>query len=95
MSLTADEVCWVAHLSRLELSDAELETMTRQLSAILDYVRQLQEVPTDQVEPLAHPLPIHSVFRDDAPTPSLPVEAALANAPQRQGDFYAVPAVLD
>jgi aspartyl-tRNA(Asn)/glutamyl-tRNA(Gln) amidotransferase subunit C len=95
MSLTPDKVRWVAHLARLELSDAELETMTRQLSAILDYVQQLKEVPTDGVEPLAHPLPIHDVFRDDVPAPSLTVDAALANAPQRQGDFYSVPAVLD
>jgi aspartyl-tRNA(Asn)/glutamyl-tRNA(Gln) amidotransferase subunit C len=93
--LTPDEVRWVAHLARLELSDAELATMTRQLSAILDYVQQLQEVPTEGVEPLAHPLPIHNVFRDDQPVPSLPVDAALANAPQRHGDFYSVPAVLD
>jgi aspartyl-tRNA(Asn)/glutamyl-tRNA(Gln) amidotransferase subunit C len=95
MSLTAEEVRWVAHLARLELSDTELATMTRQLSAILEYVRQLQEVPTEGVEPLAHPLPIHNVFREDEPAPSLPVDAALANAPQRHGDFYSVPAVLD
>ena len=95
MSLTADEVRWVAHLARLELSAAELQTMTRQLSAILDYVSQLQQVNTDGVEPLAHPLPIHNVFRGDVPAPSLPVDAALANAPERRGDFYAVPAVLD
>jgi aspartyl-tRNA(Asn)/glutamyl-tRNA(Gln) amidotransferase subunit C len=95
MSLTSDEVRWVVHLARLELSDSELETMTRQLSAILDYVQQLKEVPTEGVEPLAHPLPIHDVFRDDAPAPSLTVDAALANAPQRQGDFYSVPAVLE
>ena len=95
MSLSADEVRWVAYLARLELSDAELETMTRQLSAILDYVNQLQQINTDGVEPLAHPLPIHNVFRADEPAPSLPVDAALANAPSRQGDFYSVPAVLD
>ena len=58
--------------------------MTRQLSAILDYVDQLQQVNTDGVEPLAHPLPIHNVFRDDEPAPSLPVDEALANAPDRQ-----------
>jgi aspartyl-tRNA(Asn)/glutamyl-tRNA(Gln) amidotransferase subunit C len=95
MSLTPEDVRWVAHLARLELSDAELATMTRQLSAILDYVQQLQAVPTEGVEPLAHPLPIHNVFRDDEPAPSLSVEDALKNAPQRQGDFYSVPAVLD
>ena len=95
MLLTADQVRWVAHLARLDLTDAELEMMTRQLSAIIEYVNQLQQVNTDGVEPLAHPLPIHNVFRADEPSPSLPVDVALVNAPQRQGDFYAVPAVLD
>ena len=69
--------------------------MTPQLSAILDYVNQLQQVNTDGVEPLAHALELSNGFRSDEPAPSLPVAAALANAPQRQGDFYAVPAVLD
>jgi aspartyl-tRNA(Asn)/glutamyl-tRNA(Gln) amidotransferase subunit C len=69
--------------------------MTRHLSAIIDYVNQLQAVNTDGVEPLAHALDLTNVFRDDAPAPSLPVEAALANAPARKGDFYSVPAVLD
>jgi aspartyl-tRNA(Asn)/glutamyl-tRNA(Gln) amidotransferase subunit C len=95
MSLTAEQVRWVAHLARLELTDAELATLTPQLSAIVDYVNQLQQVNTDGVEPLAHALETHNVFRADEPAPSLPVDAALANAPQRRGDFYAVPAVLD
>ena len=95
MSLSADEIRWVAHLARLELTDAELERMTPQLSAILDYVAQLKQVNTDDVEPLAHALPVHNVFRDDEPRPSLPVAEALANAPQRKDDFYGVPAVLE
>jgi aspartyl-tRNA(Asn)/glutamyl-tRNA(Gln) amidotransferase subunit C len=95
MSLTADEVRWVAHLARLELSDTELADLTHQLGAILDYVQQLQQVNTAGVEPMAHPLPIQNVFRADEPRPSLPVGAALANAPQRQDDFYRVPAVLE
>jgi aspartyl-tRNA(Asn)/glutamyl-tRNA(Gln) amidotransferase subunit C len=95
MSLTAEQVRWVAHLARLELSAAELATMTRQLGAILDYVNPLQQVNTDGVEPLAHPLPVQNVFRADEPAPSLPVDEALANAPDRRGDFYGVPAVLD
>lgn len=95
MALTAEQVRWVAHLARLELTDAEVETMTRQLSSIVDYVNQLQEVNTDGVEPLAHALDLHNVFRADEPAPSLPVAAALANAPDRRGDFYGVPAVLD
>ena len=95
MALTGDQVRWVAHLARLELSDAELETMTRQLSAIVEYVNQLQQVNTDGVEPLAHVAELSNVFRADEPAPSLPVDQALANAPDRQGDFYRVPAVLD
>ena len=95
MSLTPDQVRWVAHLARLELSEAELETMTRQLQGIVGYVDQLQQVNTDGVEPLAHALDVHNVFRDDEPRPSLPADAALANAPDRRGDFYGVPAVLD
>jgi len=95
MSLTSEQVRWVAHLARLELSAAELEMMTRQLSGILEYVDLLQKVNTDGVEPLAHPLPIHNVFREDETRPSLPVDAALANAPDRHGDFYGVPAVLE
>jgi aspartyl-tRNA(Asn)/glutamyl-tRNA(Gln) amidotransferase subunit C len=95
MALTADEVLWVAHLARLELTTDEVATMTRQLGAILDYVQQLDQVNTDGVEPLAHPLPVHNVFRADDQAPSLPVDAALANAPNRSGDFYSVPAVLD
>ncbi len=95
MSLTSDQVRWVAHLARLDLSEAELETMTRQLSAILEYVDQLQRINTDHVGPLAHPLPINNVFREDEPAPCLPVDAALQNAPDRRGDFYGVPAVLE
>ena len=95
MSLTPEQVSWVAHLARLELTPAERDTMARQLSAILDYVDQLRRVPTDGVEPLAHPLTFHNVFRADEPRPSLPGDEALANAPDRRGDFYGVPAVLD
>ena len=100
MSLTASEVRWVAHLARLELTDAELDKMTRQLSSIVDYVDQLKQVNTDGVEPLAHALPVHNVFREDEPRPSLPTAEALANAPDRkrrgEGEqFYGVPAVLE
>jgi aspartyl-tRNA(Asn)/glutamyl-tRNA(Gln) amidotransferase subunit C len=93
--MSPDQVRWVAHLARLELADEELPAMTRHLSAIIEYVNQLQKLNTDGVEPLAHALDIHNVFRADAPAPSLPVDAALANAPAREGDFYSVPAVLE
>jgi aspartyl-tRNA(Asn)/glutamyl-tRNA(Gln) amidotransferase subunit C len=69
--------------------------MQQQLSSILDYVAQLNELDTTNVEPLAHPLPIENVFRPDEPVPSLPVDAALQNAPGRVGDYFSVPAVFD
>jgi aspartyl-tRNA(Asn)/glutamyl-tRNA(Gln) amidotransferase subunit C len=95
MSLTSREVQWVAHLARLQLTPTELETMTRQLSAIVDYVAQLDQVETEGVEPMAHALAVSNVFRDDEPVSSLPVADALANAPRRHDDFYSVPAVLE
>lgn len=93
--MTADEVRRLARLARLELTDAELATMTGQLSRIVAYVAQLQQVDTEGVEPLAHALDVHNIFRADEPTPSLAVADALANAPKRSGDFYSVPAVLE
>jgi aspartyl-tRNA(Asn)/glutamyl-tRNA(Gln) amidotransferase subunit C len=95
MSLTLDEVRKVAKLARLELSDVDLALMQQQLSAILDYVTQLNELDTTGVEPLAHPFPIENVFRPDEPVPSLSVDAALQNAPNRVGDYFGVPAVFD
>jgi aspartyl-tRNA(Asn)/glutamyl-tRNA(Gln) amidotransferase subunit C len=94
-TLSADQVRWVAHLARLELTDAELATLTPQLSAIVGYVAQLGAVDTTGVEPLAHALPVQNVFRDDEPAPSLSADEALANAPDRRQQFYGVPAVLD
>ena len=95
MSLTRQEVEKVALLARLKLSPSEVDGMLEQLGKILGYVEQLDQVDTANVEPMAHALPMQNVFRDDVILPSLPVEQALANAPKRSGDFYAVPAVLD
>jgi aspartyl-tRNA(Asn)/glutamyl-tRNA(Gln) amidotransferase subunit C len=95
MSLTLDQVRTVAKLARLELSDADLARMQPQLSAILDYVDQLQKLDTNGVEPLAHPLDVRNVFRDDERAASLSVDEALANAPTRGGDYFGVPAVFD
>ena len=95
MSLSLDEVRKVAKLARLELSDADLAAMQVQLSAILDYVAQLNEIDTTGVEELAHPLPIENVFRPDEPAPSLPVDEALQNAPKRIDNYFGVPAVFE
>jgi aspartyl-tRNA(Asn)/glutamyl-tRNA(Gln) amidotransferase subunit C len=95
MPLTSQQVDWVAHLARLTLSPDELAAMTDQLGKIIDYVNQLQNVDTEGVEPLAHALDVANVFRDDEPAPSLSTDAALANAPDRRGEYYGVPAVFE
>ena len=95
MPLTDDQIRWVSHLARLEFDPQELALFTQQLSKIVDYVNQLEAVNVDGVEPLSHPSPIQNVFRADEVKPSLTTEEALANAPSRKGDFYAVPAVMD
>ena len=89
------EVKKVAKLARLELTETELEEFTSQLSAILDYVAKMNELDTEDVEPLAHCLPISNVFRQDVVKPSLGTEKALANAPERDNEFFKVPKILD
>ena len=92
--LTTEQIRHVAHLARLKCSDQEIATLTDQLGDILDYVAQLEQLDTDNVEPLAHCLPIHNVFRDDDIKPSLSNDQALANAPARDGEFFVLPKVL-
>jgi len=85
----------VARLSRLQLTDAEVGEFADQLSAIIGYVEKMNELDTENVEPLAHCLPISNVFRQDRVERSLGTEKALANAPQRDGEFFKVPKILD
>jgi aspartyl-tRNA(Asn)/glutamyl-tRNA(Gln) amidotransferase subunit C len=89
--ITREEVLHVAKLARLELADAEVDRFTEQLSAILEAVDKVSELDLSDVEPTAHPLDLVNVWAADEPAPSLPVEEALANAPDREGDFFKVP----
>lgn len=89
------QVRHIAMLSRLKPSDDEVRLFSEQLSAIVEYIEKLNEVDTTDVEPTAHALPIHNVFREDVPTEPYAPEQALANAPQRSGHFFGVPKVLD
>jgi len=94
MSLTRAQVQQVSLLARLQLNDQELDRMTSQLSQIVDYVEQLSELDTDDVEPMAHGVEQHNVFSDDECRPGLDRDAALGNAPKRDDECYRVPAVL-
>ena len=90
-----EQVKKVAKLARLELTETEVEEFTGQLSAILDYMEKMNELDTANVEPLAHCLPVSNVFREDRAKESLGTEKTLANAPQRDGEFFKVPKILD
>ena len=94
MHLTREDVEKVSLLARLRLSDEELDTMTPQLRTIIEYVDQLAELNTDDVEPMAHAVEISSVFRADEPKPSLDRSDVLAAAPHSDGECFLVPAVL-
>ncbi len=93
--ISESDVRHIAHLARLNPMDDEVKLFATQLSAILQYVEQLNEVDTTDVPPTAHALPVHNVFRADEPHRSLSPDEALANAPQRDGQFFAVPKVLE
>ena len=84
----------IGKLARIELSDDEVQTFSRQLGGILTYLDKLNELDTSNVEPMAHAVEIQNVFAPDTPHESLTPQEALANAPQRDGDFFMVPKVI-
>ncbi len=92
MAITREQVLHVAQLARLDLTESELPRLQAQLGAILEAVGKVSELDLSDVEPTAHPLDVVNVWAEDEPRPSLPVEEALANAPDRDGDFFRVPA---
>jgi len=93
--ISRDEVQHVARLARLALTDEELERMREQLDAILAYIDKLRELDVEGVEPTSHAVPLVNVMRDDDLTPSLSQEAALANAPDRAGELFRVPRIIE
>ncbi len=93
--ITREEVEHVARLARLELSEEEKARMTDQLDAILGYVDKLSRLDTSTVEPMTTVIPMVSVMREDEVRPSLPLEEALANAPDREDAFFRVPRIIE
>ena len=91
MAISRDDVLHVAQLARLALTEEEVERLGEQLNAILEAVGKVAELDLSDVEPTSHPLDLVNVWAEDEPRPSLPVEAALANAPDADGDYFRVP----
>ena len=94
-ALSSDDVRKVARLASLELSDTEIVEISEHLGGILEYVDVLNQVDTDQIEPLAHPIEVVNVFREDVSTEMLSREDALKNAPRTDGKYFVVPAILN
>jgi aspartyl-tRNA(Asn)/glutamyl-tRNA(Gln) amidotransferase subunit C len=94
MALTPETVRQVAELARLTLAETEVELFTRQLNDILNYVEKLNELETTGVPPMAHVLELNNAFREDEVRDCLPLEEALANAPDRQRNSFAVPKII-
>lgn len=95
MNLSHDEVRKIAELAKLDLSDDEVALYATQLSHILSYFRELQQLDTSDIPPTASVLPITNVFRDDAAGETLPPELSLRNAQESLGNQFKVSAVLD
>jgi len=95
VEITKHEVEKVAKLARLAISPSEREAFARQLSQILTHVETLNRYDTADVEPTTTVLEQVNVFREDAVRPSLPVDLALANAPEREADGFRVPKVIE
>ena len=90
-NIDREQLLHVAHLARLELREDELERLEGQLNDILHAVSKVSELDLSGVPPTSHPLDVVNVWEDDEPKACLSVEEALANAPEREGDFFKVP----
>ena len=93
--ITREEVQHVARLARLQLTDQELERMQVELDAILAYIDKLRVLDVEGVEPTSHAVPLVNVMRDDDLRPSFPLDEMLGNAPDRDGDLFRVPRIIE
>jgi aspartyl-tRNA(Asn)/glutamyl-tRNA(Gln) amidotransferase subunit C len=95
MRLSAEEVRHIALLARLGLSEEEVEKFRNQLSNILENMVILAELDTAGLPPTSQSIAMENIYRQDEPQPSLPVEDVLANAPDREENYFKVNAVLE
>jgi aspartyl-tRNA(Asn)/glutamyl-tRNA(Gln) amidotransferase subunit C len=94
MPVTKKDVEKIAELAQLKFSEEELESFTPQMNEILNYMDKLNELDTENVEPLSHPVEQTNVFREDELKPSITTEDALKNAPEKDEHYFKVPKVI-
>lgn len=95
MTISRQDVEHIALLARLYLTEEELDRYSNQLGSILQYIEKINSLDTSAVPPTSHPIQMVNVFRPDAVEPSLAVDEALANAPDKQRPYFRVPRVVD
>jgi aspartyl-tRNA(Asn)/glutamyl-tRNA(Gln) amidotransferase subunit C len=95
MAITKDTVKYVAQLARIELKAKELEELAGQLQEIINFIDKLKKIEIKNIPATSHILPISNVFREDKPQESLAEDKALKDSPQREGDFFGVPKVIE
>lgn len=95
MSVSEKDVKYVAHLARLQLTGNEVESLTKDMSKILDYMETLEELDTSDVEPLEHVIDMEYRLRDDKAREPLSHEEVLKNAPDADSDYFRVPKVIE
>ena len=94
-NITIEEVRHLSLLTRINMSEEEIEQMRDQMSDILSSIEILSEVETDGIEPTGHSVDVHSVMREDISRDSIKLDEALANAPRQENSFIRVRAVLE
>lgn len=95
MQITKELVSYVAQLSRIKLDDSETEEMQKQMGAIVDYMDILNQLDTNDIEPLSHIFSITNVMRDDVTAPSYDREEILKNAPEHTAEAFVVPKTVE
>jgi aspartyl-tRNA(Asn)/glutamyl-tRNA(Gln) amidotransferase subunit C len=95
LKLSKEDVEHVAHLARLNFREEDKEKFTLQLNDILVYMDILNKVNTTGVEPMTHAITLNNAFRDDEVKGSVGIEKTLANAPDRMGECFRVPKVIE
>ncbi len=95
MKISPGDVRHVAQLARVSLTDEQIGTFGRQLNDIVEYIEQLNEIDTNDIEPTSHVMPLNNIFREDVIRQSLPRLEMLKNAPDSNESFYIVPKIIE
>jgi aspartyl-tRNA(Asn)/glutamyl-tRNA(Gln) amidotransferase subunit C len=95
MKITKEVVEYVAHLGRLDLESHEVDLYTGQLDRILQYMDKLNTLDTEGIDPTSHAIHVDCMLREDFVKDSFDIESSLQNAPERKGNFFKVPPIIE